>query len=348
MDIEIHSELLAYLRDTRRIGPDQTPTFATLAGGVSNRTVLVQLSPTEGWVMKQALEKLRVKADWFSDPARIHHEALALKHLPAISLPNTITPLIFEDEKNHILAMHAVPSPHDNLKTVLLRPDLASPGLARIPGFLSALPYAAILGHILGTIHSNAHRQAATLRPLFADQKFFLTLRIEPYYTYTASRQRVSAGYINKLVADTKPRALTLVHGDFSPKNVLVHEGQLILLDHEVIHWGDPAFDIGFMSAHLLSKANHLAPRRKEFIEAAREFWASYLRATVDMPFLKDLESFAVRHTLACMLARVEGRSPLEYLTDSDRERQRFAVVNAMSKKPATIDQMIDLILSEF
>src|SRR5689334_7158814 len=114
LDIEQPGQLLAYLRATNRIARDETPQMKTLAGGVSNRTVLVKRASGEAWVLKQALAKLRVRVDWFSDPARIHREALGLRWLEKLAPPGTITPLVFEDEQHHLLAMEAVPEPHEN------------------------------------------------------------------------------------------------------------------------------------------------------------------------------------------------------------------------------------------
>ena len=105
---------------------------------------------------------------------------------------------------------------------------------------------------------------------MFDDRSFFESLRLEPYYLYTATQ--VPAGRdvpATSWSRDTRERRLTLVHGDYSPKNVLVHDDRLILLDHEVIHWGDPAFDVGFALTHLLSKAHHLPTHREAFARAA-------------------------------------------------------------------------------
>src|SRR3954469_24322059 len=120
LDIEQPDALAAYLRASGRVGADEPLRIRTLAGGVSNKTVLIERASGEAWVLKQALAKLRVNVDWFSDPARIAREALGLWHLPQISPPGTITPLIFEDLPNHLLAMVAVPQPHENWKTMLL------------------------------------------------------------------------------------------------------------------------------------------------------------------------------------------------------------------------------------
>src|SRR6478752_5992363 len=120
LDIERPEELVSYLRETGRIGADETPRVQVLAGGVSNRTVLVERPSGESWVMKQALAKLRVAVDWFSDPRRIEREVLGLKYLAEIAPAGAITPLVFEDPARHLLAMEAVPRPHENWKTMLL------------------------------------------------------------------------------------------------------------------------------------------------------------------------------------------------------------------------------------
>src|SRR5258708_27555975 len=120
LDIENFPELVQYLRETARIAPGESPRLVNLAGGVSNRTVLLERSSGEAWVLKQALERLRVKAEWHSDPKRIEREAQGMKRLAEIAPPGTITPLVFVDPANHLLAMEAVPQPHENWKTMLL------------------------------------------------------------------------------------------------------------------------------------------------------------------------------------------------------------------------------------
>lgn len=321
LDIERPGELLAYLREQGRIAPDEMPEFHILGGGVSNRAVLTERPNGEAWVVKQALAKLRVPTDWFSSPERIEREALGLRWLVKLAPPGTTVPLVFEDDENHILAMAAVPQPHDNWKTLLLAGQLDT-------------DYVAQFGALLGTIHRNAAGDPAVARD-FADRSFYDSLRLDPYYRYTATQVPDAAPFVDALIAETWATRLTLVHGDYSPKNILVYQGRLILLDHEVVHYGDPAFDLGFGLTHLLSKAHHLPAHRAEFAAAAALFWQSYRAALGTPPWLADLESRAVRHTLACLLARVAGRSPLEYLDMEERTRQR-AVVVALMREPPT------------
>src|SRR5205823_5639992 len=105
---------------------------------------------------------------------------------------------------------------------------------------------------------------------------------LEPYYEFTAQRVSGARSFLELLIAETRATRTALVHGDYSPKNVLVFQDALVLVDHEVIHFGDPAFDVGFSLTHLLSKAHHLPERRAAFASAALEYWASYQGAAGD------------------------------------------------------------------
>ena len=327
LDIEQPDALLRYLRSTGRIGRDESPGVQNLAGGVSNRTVLVQRASGEAWVLKQALAKLRVKEDWFSDPARVHREALGLRWLERLAPSGTVTPLVFEDFEQHLLAMQAVPAPHENWKTRLL-----AGGLQR--------DHVVQFGRLLGTIHRNSRE--ARMDEVFADQSFFEALRFEPYYRFAARRQPEAAEFLNNLIEETVATRLALVHGDYSPKNILIHNGRLVLLDHEVIHFGDPAFDLGFSLTHLLSKAHHLSAQRAAFLEAAHGYWENYQAAAGEIARHPGLEARAARHTLACLLARVDGRSPLEYLTEPERSRQRALVLRLMRRPPARLPVLFE------
>jgi aminoglycoside phosphotransferase (APT) family kinase protein len=333
-DIEQTGMLIRYLRQHGHVGPDEEPVCRVLSGGVSNRAVWVARPSGEQWVLKQALAKLRVPVDWFSSPMRIHREALGLRYLAELAPPGSIPGLVFEDEQNHILAMQAVPQPHDNWKQLLLKGRLEP---AHVTQF----------GALLGAIHRQAFERRAELGPLFAGRSFFETLRLEPYYRFTASQVPPAERFFQALIEETLAQAVTLVHGDYSPKNILLYQGRMVLLDHEVIHWGDPAFDLGFSLAHLLSKAHHMAARRGDFRDAARHYWRVYREAIGQPEWAADLEPCVVRHTLGCLLARVAGRSALEYLDAAERARQRSAVLDVMAAPPETLNGLIDEFLAK-
>jgi aminoglycoside phosphotransferase (APT) family kinase protein len=321
VNIESVTELTAYLRDEGRIGREESPGITVLRGGVSNRTVLVERAQGEAWVVKQALAKLRVAAEWFSSPERIHREALGLRELMALLPDGAVPRFLWEDRARQILAMEAIAPPHENWKTMLFRGEIRR---AHVQQF----------GQLLRALHHRAAERAAALEPAFRDVSFFESLRLEPYYAYASNKNPSAVPFLRDLIAETRATRSTLVHGDYSPKNILVKMNRLILLDHEVIHWGDPAFDLGFSLALLLSKAHHLKPYRKEFMEAAKLYWQSY-----DDP---AHERRVVRHTLACLLARVDGRSPLEYLNEDERRAQRAAALRLIASPPQAVEELTE------
>jgi 5-methylthioribose kinase len=329
VDIERPEDLVAWLQSTALIEPAETPSVKVLEGGVSNRTVLVRRSSGEAWVLKQALPKLRVEVDWFCSPHRIHQEALGLRHLTQLAPEGAITPLVFEDPHQHILVMTAVPEPHDNWKSLLLSGTI-NPDHVR---------QAALL---LATIHRNSHRNAQQLANHFADRGYFESLRIEPFYLFSAEKVPAIANALLQLVRETREVAQALVHGDFSPKNILIHQGKLVLLDHEVIHWGDPMFDIGFFLAHLLSKAHGFPTSRETLCLEATHFWEEYQRVAEPALCQQSDERRAVRHTLGCLLARAVGRSPVDYLGTEARQRQKDMIAPILRCAPSRLRELIE------
>ena len=326
INIEDRAKLLAYLRDRNLIDDTEQPCVQILRGGVSNRTVWVARADGEDWVIKQALPKLRVQVEWYSDPARIQREACGLRWLGRI-IPGHVPEFAFDDPSHHILAMTAIPQPHENWKTALLK--------GQTDGRL-----AQSFGSVLAKIHGAAD-QYPELANEFAERRFFEELRLEPYYGYAATQVPEAAPFIKHLIEATRARRFALVHGDYSPKNALIYQDNLVILDFEVIHFGDPAFDIGFSLTHFLSKAHHLPTRRGAFLDMASRFWRSY-SADLTAILREIVRPFAVKHTLACMLARVAGRSPLEYLDASERERQMRIVLALMNQDIQEIPSLIN------
>ena len=179
----------------------------------------------------------------------------------ALAPRGAITPLVFEDRTHNLIAMQAVKEPYENWKALLLVGIIDDSLVEQF-------------GRLLASIHAGAARQRRLLSVEFADRSHFESLRLEPYYAYTAKQVPAAASFLLQVVDETLRHGDTLVHGDYSPKNILVHSGRLVLLDHEVIHWGEPAFDVGFSLTHFLSKAHHLRgssrhirSRRKALLE---------------------------------------------------------------------------------
>ena len=332
LNIEDFAAAAAYLCSKRFAVADGDLSLECLPGGVSNRTVLVRFSDGRSWVLKQALAKLRVTVDWFSSPERIHREALALQWFARLAPAGSVPRLEFEDQANHLLGMDAVPFPHQNWKTALL---LGNVNFNHVEQF----------GRLLGLVHRQASH-VGEVRRVFEDTSFFESLRLEPYYLYSAEQVPEAAEFLHHLVAETRSCRLTLVHGDYSPKNILLRDDTLVLLDYEVAHFGEPAFDLGFSLTHFLSKAHHLTAQRALFAEAAVCYWQAYTQALDNVLWARDLEARVVRHALACLLARVAGRSPLEYLSDAERVRQRQAVLSLLPEPPCRVQDLVSEFLS--
>ncbi len=330
LDIENCESLTRYLQARGLLPAGQAlAEYAVLAGGVSNKTVYVALDSGASWVIKQCLAKLRVQVDWFTSPERIHREAEALRVLPDLIGPGRTPGLIDSDREAHVLVMQAVPQPHRNWKHMLLAGELHDDHVRQFGAMLAAL-------------HSASAARLADYEMPFADRSFYEALRLEAYYGFAAQQAPGAAAFYDSLLAETRAQYLSLVHADYSPKNVLVRGDQLILLDHETMHIGDPAFDIGFSMTHLLSKAHHVVGSRAGFAQAARLHWATYQQhSTADFARTPAYEARAVRHVLGCLLARVDGRSPLEYLRTEERDRQRRVVLALMAQPPVRIDDLI-------
>lgn len=327
-DIEDFDGLRDYLTTRGYIKSGETVSFTNLRGGVSNRTVKVAWTDGRGWVLKQALAKLRVDVDWFSSPERIGVEAKALRCLNRLAPPGTTPAFIFEDLTQHLMGMEAIPEEHENWKNVLLSGRIISDHFEQF-------------GLLLGAIHRRSSEAISEVRQLFSDTTYFENLRLEPYYLYAARNTEEASGFLNALARETLLHKDCLVHGDFSPKNTLIYQNKLILLDYEVVHVGDPGFDLGFALTHFLSKAHHLPTERYRLACAAELFWQVYREEIAQLNWAKELEQRVVRHTLGCLLARVAGKSPLEYLTSAEMIRQRDAVLALMREPPASVPKLI-------
>jgi 5-methylthioribose kinase len=331
-DIEDFDALRDYLTTRGCLKLGQTVSFKNLQGGVSNRTVKVAWADGRGWVLKQALAKLRVDVDWFSSPERIGVEAKALRCLNRLAPPGTTPAFIFEDMANHLMAMEAIPDEHENWKSVLLSGRIISDHFEQF-------------GLLLGAIHGRSSEWGPEVRNLFFDTTYFEDLRLEPYYLYAAQNIAEAKPFLTALACETLDHKDSLVHGDFSPKNTLIYKNKLILLDYEVVHFGDPAFDVGFALTHFLSKAHHQPRERYRLASAAELFWQVYWEGIHQLNWAKELEARVVRHTLGCLLARVAGKSPLEYLTPAEVVRQRETIL-ALIQKPATkVPDLIEMFI---
>jgi len=330
----------AYLHETGRVPADHSIRVRELSGGVSNVVLRVDLTDRPSFVIKQCRERLRVAMDWRARLDRIWAERAALDVLGALLPPGTVPQVHFEDRPNYLFAMTCAPDDSETWKTHLMNGQVDP----RIAGRL---------GTILGTIHTEAPTHPE-LRGTLADASLFDELRLDPYYRTIARAHPEVAPRIEALIAamDVPPDERTLVLGDFSPKNILVHSGGLILLDFECAHGGDATFDIGFFLSHLMLKTLHMAggkpDARQRFVDLTLRFWDSYLeRIGTGTWRPAGLVPRAIGHAAACVLARVDGKSPVEYLDPAGQELARRLAFEALQAQPRTWDEMLRLLERE-
>jgi 5-methylthioribose kinase len=306
VDVDNPHDLTEYLRAHCLLLPDETPAIVPLAGGVANKTIFVLRQSGEDIVVKQALERFRVKADWTAERERSHREVLGLQAFGALCPPGSVPRFLFEDAPCFIHAMSAIPQPHQNYKHVLLdgrgTPELAS-------------NFALLLAHV----HLAAAQRAGEFAGPFSDLRFFESQRLQPFYAHAGQQEPAAAAFMQALIAQTRTIGVTLVHGDYSPKNVLVRpENQIVLLDFEIVHWGDPAFDVGLALTHLVAKALAVKTMRGQYLYNAQQFLATYLQRAGTA--FAGVARRSTSHFLACSLARVRGKGVLEYFREDERD----------------------------
>ncbi len=307
--------LPAYLASCGVPGPWR---ITPLGGGVSN-TVLLAEDAAHRWVVKQSLAKLRVEEDWFADRSRIHRECAAIAELGPLLPIGTLPIIAFEDRGNCVYAMEAAPPDCRDWKSLLLSGNVSEDVARRTGEILRAM------------IH--ASRCSSRWESEFGDQTCFDQLRLDPYYRFTASRHPDLAAHFHDRIEACSRDKSALVHGDFSPKNLLVApDGQVTLIDFEVIHFGDPAFDAAFLLNHLLLKQTHRPQWADAYRRAALAFW-SQVSSTV-------CERSTLMHLGCLHLARVDGKSPGEYLTPEGRAQARNRARRLILAPPTTIAEV--------
>ncbi len=294
-----------------------------LGGGISNAVIFAE-TDRGNLVLKQSLGKLRVEQDWFSDRERIHRECQAMRRLAPVLPPGGVPEIIFEDRENCIFAMTAAPDSARPWKSILMAGREADPRtLARVAALLADM--------IVATAGKRDFQHE------FGDLRVFDQLRLDPYYRSTAARHPDLRGFFDELIHETIERRYSLVHGDWSPKNLLVSPSQVMAIDFEVIHYGDPAFDVAFLINHLLLKS--LFREAPDYQIAARDFFAM-VEQRVREPWL---EAATIRHLGALMLARVDGKSPAEYIHKTALEPHVRGIARRIVLHPArTIAETIE------
>ncbi|WP_104523459.1 phosphotransferase family protein [Blastococcus atacamensis] len=297
-----------------------------LAGGVSNDVVAVR-APGLDAVVKQALSRLRVAEEWLADPARLDTEGRALRLAGRIA-PGS-APEVFDLADGYLVIERA--------------PDGWVPWKQQLLEGTAAPAVAARLGTVLGAYQGATAGSDDVFRE-FDDVTAFGQLRVDPFHRTVAARHPDLAEAIGQTVDVMAASRVCLVHGDYTPKNVLVDpDGEgLWVIDWEVAHVGDPTFDPAWTIGHLLLKTVHRPPSAADYAVAGQAFLTAFTESLDGAVPIDPAQ--LVRQTGCLLLARVDGKSPADYLTADERPRVRDLARRLLLDPPATITDAWELL----
>ncbi len=337
------TNLTPLLRERGWIGPDEPVQVRELTGGVSNVVLYVARSEPAGtdFVVKQSRPQLRVAETWLCSMERIWREIDALQfcaqtmtaptmHLeegaehdpPALRV--RVPQVLFESRADYLYGMSAAPAGSPTWKDLLLGGG-ASPAVAQAAG------------HWLGQLHAVTWKSPAAARR-FGNRQLFDELRLDPYYRQLGRRFPAWRPRLEDLVDQVWAHPLALVHADYSPKNLLVWPGGLMLVDFETAHYGDPAFDLGFLLAHLVLKTAWARQRQLDYRPLVDTFWNAYIAQVCAAASAAEFAALSARAALnfaGCTWARLDGKSTVEYLLHEPTRAAIRALCQELLAAPA-------------
>lgn len=267
----------------------------TLAGGVSSATILVRVPGREPVVVKQALARLAVEEEWFADPSRAVAEGHALAYLHALTPAYVPQPIaVFEDPPTAVLPL--APQPSTDWRARLLhKPRTSDVEIAATLRSIADCWHRASIDDLVGTDLDDLTRVTS--------------LRVDPFYRALAATWPHFADPILACAEQLLEERTSIVHGDFTPKNVLIHSEGIWVIDTEVCHIGNPLLDTASMATHLLLKSVRYRTTHAQTMEEIRR---AFLPASQHSPSL-------ARHVGVILGVRAVGRSPVHYLSDAER-----------------------------
>ncbi|MCA9040180.1 MAG: phosphotransferase [Planctomycetaceae bacterium] len=332
---EVTQENIAkYLASVQFRESSQNMIAKTLAWGVSNIVIRIRPEVGDDFVLKQSRKQLRTKVEWLSNLDRIWREMEVMRELHTL-LPEKVVPqILFEDRDNYLFIMEAIDEEHLVWKAELLEGRFEQ-------------SVAQNLGEYLACIHRQTFMNTS-FQSQFQDWEVFDQLRIDPFYRFIVNSHPDLENWINKLIEEMSAHRISLVLADFSPKNILISKQGIHLIDFETAHFGDPAFDLGFFLSHLLLKVIHFQQQGSECLQLADLFWKAYTQhlasESIDHQthtFQMDLEGLnhrTLHHLAACMLARIDGKSPVDYITEEAiKEQVRSFALSLIHNPPVSV-----------
>jgi 5-methylthioribose kinase len=293
-------EIAKAVADCGLMGEGEQFVIAPLSGGVSCDVFLVEVKRRPPVVVKRALPKLRVEADWRAPVERAESEVAWIERVAKID-PRLVPKVVAQDPKRHLFVMAYLPKE----TYPVWKAELAS-------GTID-VGFAASVGTWLARIHAATANSAEVARR-FANDEQFMALRLDAYLLHAGRANSDVAGRLEEIVEGVKDARIALMQGDISPKNILHGPETPVFLDAETTCYGDPAFDLAFCLNHLLLKSVWHPEHTAAYGESFRALTRTYL-AGVSWEDPSTIEARTSALLAGMLLARVDGKSPVEYIT---------------------------------
>jgi aminoglycoside phosphotransferase (APT) family kinase protein len=324
--IDSAKDLNEFLIRTHLLKSGETAVWTPLAGGVSSDIWRVRL-PGQTICVKRALADLKVEAVWQAPTERNNYEWEWFKFVHR-NFPEIVPRPLAHDREMQMLAMEYLEPENFKLWKAELLKGETDP------------EFAAKVGAFLGKIHAKSAFKKE-ISETFATDRLFYALRIEPYLLATAEKHPDIAPKIRAIAEKTLSTKIALVHGDVSPKNILIGRGNPVFLDAETAWFGDPAFDAAFCLNHLLLKAAFRPESKAGYAECFKSFAESYLNQVV-WESRDQIEARTACLLPVLQLARIDGKSPVEYLTDNKtKDKIRKTARNFILNPPSGLSAII-------
>ena len=299
-----------------------------ITDGVSSDIWHIKTKKNTEFCIKRALDKLTVKEDWFAPVSRSNFEAMYFKYCKKV-MPECFPKLLGHDNKNYILAMQWYsPKSYRVWKKKLLNSNI---------NFMDAIN----ISNVLIKKHKFFFHKKFYKKKFENDDTFY-SIRIEPYIIFTSNKypqyKKKFLDVAQSLVQNKK----TLIHGDFSPKNILIKSNNPIILDAETACWGDPVFDLAFCNNHILLKSLLFKNLGHKFLELSYKFLNNYIKNIT-----WEDKNFFIQRLIKILplllLARVDGKSPVEYFKTKEKKQTRSLAKNILNEEVKNIQQLFSI-----
>ena len=315
VDISVYENLESYLMEKGVINKEEPYSMHYCKGGVSC-TVCFVYSGDKQLIVKQGLEQLKVKETWLCDPNRMNteQESNRIYH----NLMPDCAPRVYDyDDENCIYWREAVPESWDMWKTDLMAGKLNFNSASKVITTLAI-------------VHNHC-AENPEVREKFKDKDIFYHLRVSPYIEFILQKHPQLNDFAQPIIRLLMDSEITLIHGDFSPKNIMTDSDKISIMDYEVAHYGHPAFDLAFFSNHFILKAIKNKAWAASYLNMM-EYMMDIYFSTVNFMPADELEKAYIQLLSLLMIARVDGKSPAEYIIEeSDKQLVRdcaFAIVD--------------------